>query len=198
METMHITCPEFFSERSVSQRAAGRSYSSHALLFDLQWRMLQLGTYKLVALATLVLLRYYDFTSCIVRSDMFTRILTIVSVISFCLLIILLTTTAPGSAGPVVILFVFILMYLSLLGVVTFLLYAGMQVVYFLVDLLTNRKVHARLSLSRAYLYATVLATLPMIVMGLYSVNGIRWHELLLVGIFGVIGVLYIARRTKS
>ena len=106
--------------------------------------------------------------------------------------------TTPGGAGPVVILFVFILMYLSLLGVVTFLLYAGMRVVYFLVDLLTNRKVHARLSLSLAYLYATVLATLPMIVMGLYSVNGIRWHELLLVGIFGVIGVLYIARRTKS
>ena len=52
VETMHITCPEFFSERSVSQRAAGRSYSSHALLFDLQWRMLQLGTHKLVALAT--------------------------------------------------------------------------------------------------------------------------------------------------
>jgi len=129
---------------------------------------------------------------------MLARILTITSIISFFLLMLLLTTTAPGSAGPVVILVVFILLYLSLLGAVTFLLYAGTRIVYFLSHLLTNRKVRTRLSLNRAYLYATVLAALPMIVMGLYSVDGIRWYELLLVGIFGCIGVLYITRRTKS
>lgn len=129
---------------------------------------------------------------------MLARILTITSIISSCLLALLLMTTAPGSAGPVVILFVFILIYLSLLGAVTFLLYAGTRVVYFLLQLLANRKVRTRLSLNRAYLYATVLAALPMIVMGLYSVDGIRWYELLLVVIFGCVGVLYIARRTKS
>ena len=200
METMQHYLPRVFSERSVSQRAAGRSYSSHALLFDIRWRMLQLRTYRSVALATLDGMNpgHDDLGSCIVRSDMLARVLTVSSIISFCLLTLLLVTTAPGSAGPVVILLVFILMYLSLLGAVTFLLFVGTRVVYFLTHLLTNRKVRTRLSLNRAYLYATVLAALPMIVMGLYSVNGIRWYELVLVGIFGAIGVLYIVRRTKS
>lgn len=129
---------------------------------------------------------------------MFARILTVTSIISFCLLMLVLTTTTPGTAGPVVILLVFILMYLSLLGAVTFLLYGSTRMVYFLMHLVANRNVRSRLALSRAYLYATVVAVLPMILMGLYSVNGIRWYELLLVGIFGLVGVLYIARRTKS
>lgn len=129
---------------------------------------------------------------------MFARILTSISIVSFCLLVLLLTLTAPSSTGPVVILFVFILTYLSLLGAVTFLLYAGTRTFYFVTHLLTNRPVRSRLSLNRAYLYATVLAVLPMVIVGLYSANGIRWYELLLVGIFGCIGVLYIAKRTKS
>ena len=141
---------------------------------------------------------YFDLESCIVRGDMFARILTIVSVVSFCLLMVILTFTAPSSVGPVVILFVFILTYLSLLGAVTFLLYVGTRVGYFLIQLLTNRTVHGRLSINRAYLYATVLAALPMIMMGLYSVDGIAWYELVLVAIFGAIGLLYIARRSKS
>lgn len=129
---------------------------------------------------------------------MLTRILTITSIISFCLLMFILTTTAPGASGPGVILLVFILTYLSLLGAVTFLLYGSTRMMYFIVHLTTSRNVQSKLTVGRAYLYATVLAVLPMIVMGLYSVNGIRWHELLLVGIFGLVGVLYIARRTKS
>lgn len=131
-------------------------------------------------------------------SSMFARILTTASIISFCLLILTLTTTTPGTAGPVVILLIFILMYLSLLGVVTFLLYGGVRVAYFLMRLVTNRYIRAGLTLSRAYLYATVLAALPMIIMGLYSMDGIRWYEFILVGVFGLIGMFYIARRTKS
>ncbi len=129
------------------------------------------------------------------KNVMFIRILTTVTVASFCILALLLSLTAPSSAGPVVILAVFILAYLSLLGVVTFLLYYGAKTVRFLTKLFTNRTMRKELTLNRAYLYATVLAVLPMIVVGLYSVDGMRWYELLLVVIFGLTGVLYIARR---
>ena len=130
------------------------------------------------------------------KNRMLIRILTIATISSIFLLILLLSLTAPSSAGPVVILFAFILFYLSLLGIVTFLLYTGAHFIYFLVQLFTNRIIRTKLSIRRAYLYATVIATLPMMAVGLYSVGGVKWYELILIALFGLIGIVYIARRT--
>ena len=127
---------------------------------------------------------------------MISRILAVVTVVSASLLVILLFTTNPGSVGPAGLLLVFILGYLSLLGLVTFLLFYGVKLWVNLVRLITRRTVHFQLTFRRAYLYASILATLPMMVVGLYSTGGISWYELLLISLFGAIGVLYIAKRT--
>lgn len=127
---------------------------------------------------------------------MISRILAIVTVVSASLLVVLLFTTNPGSVGPAGLLSVFILGYLSLLGLVTFLLFYGVKFWVYLVKLITRRTVRFQLTLKRSYLYASILATLPMMMVGLYSTGGISWYELLLIGLFGAIGTLYIAKRT--
>ena len=124
------------------------------------------------------------------------RILTIVTVASCCVLLLLLTATNPGTAGLGGMLAVFIFGYLSLLGVVTFLLYYGSRMGVILMKLLGARSAgHSRLPLGRAYLYASVLGVLPMVAIGLYSTGGVKWYELLLLILFGIIGIAYIARR---
>ena len=127
---------------------------------------------------------------------MISRILAIVTVVSASLLVVLLFTTNPGSVGPAGLLLVFILGYLSLLGLVTFLLFYGVKFWVYLVKLITRRTIRFQLTLKRSYLYASILATLPMMVVGLYSTGGISWYELLLISLFGAIGTLYIAKRT--
>lgn len=127
---------------------------------------------------------------------MMSRALAIITIVSASLVIILLFTTNPGSAGPAGLLLVFILGYLSLLGLVTFLLFYGLKLWAYLVRLITRRAVRFRLTLKKSYLYSSILATLPMMVVGLYSTGGINWYELLLIGLFGAIGTLYIAKRT--
>ncbi len=132
--------------------------------------------------------------SCIIVDAMMSRILAIVTVTSSCLLILLLTMTSPATVGLAGMLAVFLLGYLSLLGVVTFLLYYGSKL-----SLVVLKKFRKRdgLTLTKAYLYASVLSTLPMMLVGLYPTGGVEWYEVLLLILFGVMGVLYIARRTS-
>lgn len=127
---------------------------------------------------------------------MILRALIAVTVTCCCVLTLVLFTTNPGTIGPAGMLGVFVLGYLSLLGVVTFLLYYGERLVVMVVRALGLRPSRTRLTLSRAYLYASVLAALPMMAIGLYSTGGIAWYEFLLLMLFGLIGVVYITKRS--
>jgi hypothetical protein len=127
---------------------------------------------------------------------MIVRILSSITIVSICLLALLLTTTNPTTAGLVGMLVIFILGYLSLLGAVTFLLFYGSYVWVYVSETFFRRPVHERLSLGRAYLYGSVIAALPMMAIGLFSTGEMKWYEFLLLFLFGVIGVFYVARRT--
>lgn len=127
---------------------------------------------------------------------MISRILAGITVISCCTLAVLLFATNPTSIGPGGMLAVFILGYLSLLGVVTFLLFLGAKATRAIVHVMTGRLVRTTLTLRRAYLYSSVLAVIPMLFVSLYSAGGIMWYEVLLLILFGAIGVVYIAKRT--
>lgn len=142
-----------------------------------------------------VYLSLWLFLYCIVECMVF-RILAIMTVISCCVLTLVLFTTTPSTIGPAGMLGVFVLGYLSLLGVVTFLLYYGERLGAILLRVLGFRPGRIHLSLGRAYLYASVFAALPMMAIGLYSTGGIAWYEFLLLILFGLIGVVYIAKRS--
>ena len=124
------------------------------------------------------------------------RVLTVSTVLSWLLLAVLLIGTNPSDAGLMGMLGVFVLGYLSLLGVVTFLLYYGSKLWVAVGSWLYRRAIRLQLSLGRAYAYASVISAVPMMMVGLYSTGGIRWHETALLILFGVIGIFYVARRS--
>lgn len=129
--------------------------------------------------------------------NMLGRVIASISVISTALLFILLRMTAPATIGPLGILFVFILMYLSVLGVVTFAILMINRVVIRTSSYPKNGPNDQPMTTRRAYYFASVIALAPVIIVGMQSVGEIGVYDLLLVILFVVIGCIYIAKRTN-
>ncbi len=128
---------------------------------------------------------------------MLEKIVAITTIISLCLLAVLLTVTAPTTVGPFGILIVFILGYTSSLGVMTYFLYAVSRIVAHLGSAFTVKKPIAPLSFKKAYYYSTVIAAVPIMLIGLQSVGSIGLYEFGLVLLFAVIGCVYITKRIR-
>jgi hypothetical protein len=126
---------------------------------------------------------------------MLERIVAIITVVSLCLLIVLLNVTIPTSIGPFGILAVFIFAYVSSLGVMTYFLYASSRIIAHLSSAFTVKRPLVALPFRRAYYYSTIIAAAPIMLIGLQSVGSIGIYELLLVVLFTGIGCLYINKR---
>ena len=124
------------------------------------------------------------------------KVLTISLAVAFMLLVILLQTTTPATVGPLGILLIFVLMYVSVLCVLTFLLFAVSKVVAKVSTSVTVKRPLQPLSLIRSYYYASVLALAPVMLIGMQSVGEVNGYELSLVVLFVVISCVYIAKRT--
>jgi hypothetical protein len=125
------------------------------------------------------------------------RIIAISMVAAMVLLTMLLQTTTPATIGPLGILFVFILLYVSVLGVLTFLLFGCSKIVVKIISVFFSRKPIHALSLGRAYYYSSVIALAPVLFIGMQSVGKVSVYEVLLVALFVVIACIYIAKRTR-
>jgi hypothetical protein len=125
------------------------------------------------------------------------RIVAISMVGAIVLLSVLLQTTAPATIGPLGILFVFILLYVSVLGVLTFLLFGCSRVVSKIISTVTGRTLIQPLPLGRSYYYSSVLALAPVLFIGMQSVGKVSAYDVLLVVLFVVIACIYIAKRTR-
>jgi len=117
------------------------------------------------------------------------------TLVSLCLLTILLNTTAPATAGPFGILAIFIFAYLASLGMTTYFLYGASRVTSHLAAAFTVKRPLRALVFKRAYYYSTVLAAAPIMLIGLQSVGSIGLYEFILVLLFTVIGCVYISKR---
>lgn len=122
-------------------------------------------------------------------------ILLISSVISAFVLSLILNLTSPGSIGPFGILFVFVLIYSSSLGVVTFLIFGLSKITSFISKAFAFKKPLKSLSFKRSYYFAGILASGPVIVIGLESVGAAGFGGVLLLGVFLTIGCLYVSKR---
>ena len=122
-------------------------------------------------------------------------ILLISSVISAFVLSLILNLTSPGSIGPFGILFVFVLIYSSSLGVVTFLIFGLSKITSFISKAFAFKKPLKSLSFKRSYYFAGILASGPVIVIGLESVGAAGFGGVLLLGVFLIIGCLYVSKR---
>lgn len=128
---------------------------------------------------------------------MLKKIVAIMTIASLCLLLLLLNITVPTSVGPFGILAVFIFSYLASLGICTYLIFLVSRFVTYLSVTLTVKKPIRAFTFRDAYYYSTVVAIAPVMLIGLQSVNTIGVYEYGLVGLFVIIGCLYITKRIR-
>lgn len=127
---------------------------------------------------------------------MLVRVLIVSTIIGLVTLVAMLLLTNPGTLGPLGILIVFIAGYTSLLGIMTCFLYFSQRLYRVVARVVWPRNTIGRMSLQRAYFYSTILALLPMMLISLYSVGRVTPYEIGLLAVFGLMGVIYIAKRT--
>lgn len=129
--------------------------------------------------------------------NMLGRVVALSMVTAMVLLAIVLQTTAPATIGPLGILLVFILLYVSVLGVLTFLLFGIGKIIAKLAVSFTPQKAEREFTLGRAYYYSSVLALAPVLFIGMQSVGKVSIYDVLLVAAFVIIACIYIAKRTR-
>lgn len=127
--------------------------------------------------------------------NMLGKILSIGSVIAAFALVFLLNQTTPNQAGPLGVLIIFLLMYIVALGGVTFAIHGGSRLIAKASAPLTVKRPFSVVNLKQSYYFASIIALAPVMLIGMQSVSGINVYDILLVGFFVVIGIVYISRR---
>lgn len=112
------------------------------------------------------------------------------------LLGVLLNTTNPSTAGPLGVLAIFILMYMLVLGALTFLLAAGSRLWARVAAGFAVARPIQPLSLRRSYYFASILALAPIMILAMNSVGEVGIYDLLLVALFATIATIYVAKRS--
>jgi len=125
------------------------------------------------------------------------KVLAISVTIAVVLLTVLLQTTTPATIGPLGILVIFVLMYVSAVGVLTFLLWFGNRLLARAFAYASVKRPLQSLSLQKSYYFASVIALAPVMFVGMQSVGEVSFYELLLVVIFVAISCVYIAKRSS-
>lgn len=129
---------------------------------------------------------------------MFGRILTVVTVVAAVLLLTFVNISSPSTTGPGGILAVFFLLYLVLVGLITWIIY-GTNKLWSIVDARarSRRLVPANWprSLLKSYYMASIVALAPIILIAIGSVGDVHWYELGLVAMLVTIGIFYVQKR---
>jgi Ca2+/Na+ antiporter len=128
---------------------------------------------------------------------MLARIIVSTSVAAALLLVALLQTSTPSSIGPLGILLIFILIYVSVLGVLTFLLFIVSKIVRKLSESFTVKRRLEGLTLKRSYYFSSVIALAPVLLIAMQSIGRVGVYEFLLVILFVVVACTYISKRTS-
>lgn len=126
---------------------------------------------------------------------MLKRVLFFLTPASALMLVFLLTSTTPASTGPLGILGFFVFMYLTALGVLTFLFKAISAVLSRATSSMGPRSRVRALSLRDSYYYASVLALAPVMLIALQSVGRVGPYQVSLVVFFVVVAWVYVANR---
>jgi hypothetical protein len=87
-------------------------------------------------------------------------------------------------------------MYVSVLCVLTFLLYAATGVIAKASSSITLKRPFQRLTLRRSYYFSSVIALAPVILVGMQSVGEVSFYDVLLIVVFVAISTVYISKRS--
>lgn len=119
----------------------------------------------------------------------------IIGVVTALALLLLMNLTSPSTAGPLGILAVFLLLYVTS---VSFIYLVLRNVTVFLAKV--SRPGLLKLALEgtsplKLYYYSSILALSPVILLGMQSVGGVRWMDLTLLIVFEILACFYIYKR---
>ena len=125
---------------------------------------------------------------------MLRRVLIIAALFAAIGLVWVTQVTTPASVHPLVILFVFAMLYVLVLVVLTFFIFwsSRLFVRFFRPKSSVER---SGLTLNRAYIYATVLAFAPVVLLAMKSVGQESFGDVLLVLLFEVLACFYVWRQ---
>ncbi len=121
----------------------------------------------------------------------------VVSIMAAAALAAVFHMTTPMTIGPLGILIVFILLYVSVLGALTFLLYGFSRALVKAFGVISLLRFLNQLSFRQAYYYSSVLALAPILLIGLQSVNEVKPYQVLLVAAFIAIATIVIKKRSS-
>jgi len=125
------------------------------------------------------------------------KIIAVSSILSFLMLALFIQNTTPSTIGPLGILFVFILMYVSVLGVLTFLIFGLSHLAnYLTIPFLKFRR--QTISLQHSYYFASIVGLAPIMLIAMQSVGEITIYDVSLVAIFVFLGCIYISKRVAK
>lgn len=125
------------------------------------------------------------------------KVLVTIALLSGFILTIVINTTTPASAGAFGILAVFMLTYLFLVSVLTFMLYVISRLVSLVARTFVTRRPVESLTLRRAYYYSTIIALAPVIIVSMQSIGGVGVYEFGLIILLVLIGCVYVTKRTS-
>lgn len=120
---------------------------------------------------------------------MLEKVLAISTLIATVLLLAFLQVTSPATIHPLGILFVFLLLYVLALGVLTFFIAGSSRA------LVAFHILREPLTIRRAYFYASVLSLAPVMLICMQSIGRIGVYEVALILLFEGIACFYIAKR---
>lgn len=127
---------------------------------------------------------------------MVAKILFVSSSIAVAVLFIILQITNPASIHPVGLLGVFFLIYVVFVGLMTLVVFTTGQLTALLGRYLKASSVSRRkVSLQQAYLYGSLLALAPVILIGMQSVGSLGFVDVVLVIVFEAVICFYVWRR---
>lgn len=126
---------------------------------------------------------------------MLARIVAAITGVSAVMLLVLFFTTTPATAGPLGILSFFVFMYLTALGVLTFLFRAGSVVLSRLTPQGQTRFRASDITLRKSYYYSSVIAAVPVMFIAIQSVGDVGIYQILLILFFAAIAWIYVSNR---
>lgn len=124
------------------------------------------------------------------------KVIAVSTVTAGIILIIMLQTTNPSTVGPLGLLAVFFLLYIIVLGALTEALWVGSKALQAVGRQFASKRPPGRLSLRRAYYFSSVLALGPIMALAMMSIGAFGIYEMVLIGIFLAVALLYVSRRS--
>lgn len=123
---------------------------------------------------------------------MLKRVLAFLTVCSLVGVLAIMQSSIPSESNPLVMLLVFFLLYLSALGVLTFLLNGAYWILFRTV---WQKRGGDMVAFTRLFMYGSVLALAPVILLAMLSVGKVEAYEVMLVIVLELVALFYVRRQ---